>query len=229
MSVPLDDFYAHDLDAMLARVDASIGLIYICNPNTPTGTLTRRQDLERFLQRLPSTVHVLIDEAYHHYVDSSANYASFLDRPVDDRRVIVVRSFSKIYGLDGLRVGYAVADAETSRALRKRLLPDGVNAVGAAAALAALGDIEYVRTSATRNVDDRQEFFNEASARMVRWIDSHTNFVMLDADRPALRASSNTSRRTVSRSRDIFRTSPSSFVCRSARPTTCANSGGSGT
>jgi histidinol-phosphate aminotransferase len=186
--VPLNDLFAHDLDAMLARLDESIGLVYICNPNDPTGTLTRRSDVERFLQRLPPAVHVLIDEVYHPYVASaSPDAVSFLDRPVKDRRLIVVRSFSTVHGLDGLRVGYAVADAAICRKLRDRLQPDDVNAVGAAAALAALEDPGHVRESVRRNEDDRQEFFNEAGARMVRSIDSHTNFVMLDTDRPSLR------------------------------------------
>ena len=186
--VPLNDLFAHDLDAMLARLDESVGLVYICNPNDPTGTLTRRSDVERFLQRLPPAVHVLIDEVYHPYVASgSADAVSFLDRPAKDRRLIVVRSFSTVHGLDGLRVGYAVADGAICRMLRDRLPPDDVNAVGAAAALAALEDPGHVRESVRRNEDDRQEFFNEAGARMVRSIDSHTNFVMLDTDRPSLR------------------------------------------
>ena len=107
---------------------------------TPTGTLTRRQAIEEFLRRLPSTVYVLIDEAHHHYVDGSRDYASFLDRPVDDPRVIVVRSFSNVYGLSGLRVGYGVATPATVRSLRGIQLPDSVNAVGSAAAIAALED-----------------------------------------------------------------------------------------
>ena len=186
-AVPLDNRYAHDLDAMLARVDASVGLVYICNPNNPTGTLTSRQGIEAFLQRLPTTVHVLIDEAHHHYVNVSRDYASFLDRAVDDPRVIVVRSFSNVYGLSGLRVGYGVAAPDMVRALSGIQLPDSVNAVGSAAAIAALEDTEYVERSVTRNVDDRQEFLNEAATRMVRAIDSHTNFVMIDTDRPAPR------------------------------------------
>ena len=186
-AVPLDNRYAHDLDAMLARVDASVGLVYICNPNNPTGTLTSRAGIEAFVRRLPPTVRVLIDEAHHHYVNVSRDYASFLDRPVDDPRVIVVRSFSNVYGLSGLRVGYGVAAPDMVRALSRIQLPDSVNAIGSAAAIAALEDTDYVQRSVVRNVDDRQEFLNEAATRMVRAIDSHTNFVMLDTDRPATR------------------------------------------
>jgi histidinol-phosphate aminotransferase len=186
--VALSKDYSHDLDAMLSRVNGSAGsagLVYICNPNNPTGSLTRRGDIERFIQALPRETHVLIDEAYHHYVSPSAEYASFIERRVADDRVIVARTFSKIYGLAGLRVGYAVAPASTARLLNSYRLADPLNVVGAAAAMAALNDTGYVHESMQRNLDDRQEFLNQANARMVRAIDSHTNFVMLNTGRPA--------------------------------------------
>jgi len=129
---------------------------------------------------------VLIDEAYHHYVGESPDYASFIDRPIDDSRVIVARSFSKIYGLAGLRVGYAVADPQTARLLASSRLPEDVNIVAAKAAAAALDDPDYVRLSFERNTDDRQEFFNQAHARMLKPMDSQTNFVMMDTGRPSV-------------------------------------------
>jgi histidinol-phosphate aminotransferase len=127
----------------------------------------------------------LIDEAYDDYLSPSADYASFLDHWVADRRVIVTRSFSKLHGLSGLRIGYAVAAPETARPLRLHELQDSVNVVSAQAALIALNDEEHVRTGLARNADDRQEFYNGANARMLRVIDSQTNFVMLDTGRPA--------------------------------------------
>ena len=181
LAVPLTRNRAHDLNAMLVRTDARTGLVYICNPNNPTGTLTPRREIEAFVRSLPATTFVLIDEAYHHYVGKSADYASFIDRPLDDHRVIVTRSFSKIYGLAGLRVGYAIAASATARALTSQRLPQGVNMVAAKATLAALDDTDHVLTSARRNADDRQEFCNQANARMLRTMGSQTNFVMLNA------------------------------------------------
>jgi histidinol-phosphate aminotransferase len=186
VSVPLRSDHAHDLDEMLARTGADTGLVYVCNPNNPTGSLTRRRDLERFLQRLPTTAYVLMDEAYHHYVSGSSEYGSFLDHPVDNPRLVVVRSFSTIHGLAGLRIGYAVASADTARLLAACRVPDSVSGVAAMAAIAALDDTVHVRTSASRNADDRQEFCNQANARMLRTIDSHANFVMLNTGRPAV-------------------------------------------
>ena len=183
---PLTPTYSHDLPAMLARADAATGLVYICNPNNPTASLTPRKDLEDFIRKLPPSTTVLIDEAYHHYVSATADYISFIDKPMNDDRVIVARTFSKVFGLAGIRVGYAVGAPAKIQALAARRLPEGLNAVGARAALVAYDDLDYVQMSAKRNADDRQEFFNQANARMVRGIDSHTNFAMLKSARPAV-------------------------------------------
>ena len=185
VTVPLAQDYAHDLPAMLARTGPSTGVVFICNPNNPTGTLTARRDLEVFIRQLPATTVVVIDEAYHHYAGDSAEYASFIDRPIDDERVIVTRTFSAAYGLAGLRVGYGVAAPQVARRLAACRLPASVNVVAARAAVAALEDQPHVRQSAARNVDDRQEFYNQCHARMLRSIDSLANFVMMNSGGPA--------------------------------------------
>ena len=184
VAVPVNKHYAHDLDAMLHHTNASTGLVYICNPNNPTGSLTPRKDLEAFLEKLPPKITVVIDEAYHEYVGPSSDYASFIDHPIDDNRVIVVRTFSKIYGLAGLRLGYAVSSKEVSLKLSLTQLERGVNIVATRAAAAALDDSDYVQHSVKRNKDDRQEFYNQTNARMLRQIDSHTNFVFMNTGLP---------------------------------------------
>lgn len=186
VEVPLTRTFAHDLEAMHAAADATTGLIYICNPNNPTASLTPRKDLEAFMRNLPPTTTVLIDEAYHHFVNKTADYSSFIDNPMHDDRVIVARTFSKVFGLAGIRAGYAVGSSEKMRSLAALRLPEGINAVAAHAALVAYDDLDYVQFSEKRNVDDRQEFFNQANARMVRGIDSQTNFAMLKTGRMAV-------------------------------------------
>jgi histidinol-phosphate aminotransferase len=180
-TVRLTHEYAHDLEAMLSRADANTGILYVCNPNNPTGTLTPKRDLETFISKLPSGVQVLIDEAYHDYVSPTGAYSSWVARAASDRRLVVTRTFSKIYGLAGLRVGYAVSSAETAEQLAARRLPMGVSVVAARVALAALSDSAYVQKIAARNSNDRQEFFNQANARMLRSLDSQTNFILLAA------------------------------------------------
>lgn len=178
-TAPLTRDYAHDLDAMLARTDGTTGLIYICNPNNPTGTLTPKSDMETFLRKVPSGVTVLVDEAYHDYVAPSSAYASWAARAAAHSQLIVTRTFSKIHGLAGLRVGYALSSAETAKKLAARRLPMDVSVAGARAALAALTDMAYTKKIATINANDRQEFFNQVNARMLRCLDSQTNFVLM--------------------------------------------------
>lgn len=182
--VPVRFGGSYDLDAMASRVDGSTGIVYLCNPHSPTGSVMARRDLEAFIRRLPDTTHVLIDEAYHHYVGDSADYVSFLDVPMNDRRIIVTRSFSTVHGLAGLRVGYAIAQPGVA-ALIQGAGTNTLSAIAATAALAALQEPEHTRAAIARNTDDRQEFYNQANARMLRVIDSHTNFVLLNTGHPA--------------------------------------------
>jgi len=177
-SVPLSRDYGHDLEAMTKAATAS-GLVYICNPNNPTGTLTPKSDLETFLRKVPSGVAVLMDEAYHDYVAPTSAYASWAAGAAANPQLIVTRTFSKIYGLAGLRVGYAVSSTETAKRLATRRVPMDVSSVAARVALAALADTAYTKKIAATNANDRQEFFNQVNARMLRCLDSQTNFVLM--------------------------------------------------
>jgi histidinol-phosphate aminotransferase len=183
-SVPLSKRYEHDLAAMQDATRASTGIVYIVNPNNPTGTITPRKDIEAFIGKLPSDVIVLIDEAYHHFVTPNTAYESFLERHFDDPRIVVSRTFSKIYGLAGMRIGYAVATPELAKKLPAGFPNWSVSVVSARAASAALDDVDYVRLGIKRNTDDRQEFMNQVNARMLRAIDSQANFVMVNPMRP---------------------------------------------
>ena len=181
--VPLDKDSAHDLDAMLAACGPDTGLVYICNPNNPTASLTPRSDLETFLKKLPGHVVVLMDEAYHHFVDS-AEYASSLDRPAESEQMLVARTFSKVYGLAGARLGYGVAPRKVMEAMRPHRLFDSGNQMVLQGAMAALDDSAALRAAVERNARDRQEFQRQAGARKVRLIPSQANFVMVHTGRP---------------------------------------------
>ena len=185
IEVPLTPTFAHDLDAMLARMDQTTTLVYICNPNNPTASLTPRKDLEDFIAKLPAHTYVIIDEAYHHYAGNSGMYACFIEHPVDNDRVIVARTFSKVYGMAGMRLGYAISSPKTIQRMRQFASEDNVNVLVAQVANVALDDTDSVNDFVRRNADDRQEFFNQAMARTMKPIDSHANFVMMDAFHPA--------------------------------------------
>jgi histidinol-phosphate aminotransferase len=186
IEVPLRNDHAHNLEAMLKHSNKSgaSGLIYVCNPNSPTGTLTERKDLEEFLVKVSPKFQVVIDEAYHHYAGGSGAYVSFIDRPSNNPRVIVTRTFSAAYGLAGARVGYAIALSDAEKMVREGL-PFALNRAGMFAASAALEDRDHVESCTNRNFNDRQEFMNQVNARMLRALDSHTNFVCLNVMRPA--------------------------------------------
>ena len=176
--------HAHDLDGMLrAAKDSGAGLVYICNPNNPTGTITPRAEIEQFIAKMPSETYLLIDEAYHHFVDSQF-YQSFADKRSDNPRVFVLRTFSKIFGMAGLRVGYAVGTKETIDQLSKNYVFDSPNCVGARAASAGLKDTTALAAMESRMKGDRERFMAEAQKRKLTTLPSQANFVMMDTGKP---------------------------------------------
>ncbi|MEU3044972.1 MULTISPECIES: histidinol-phosphate transaminase [unclassified Streptomyces] len=135
--VPLTPGEVHDLDAMAEAVTDRTRLIFVCNPNNPTGTVVRRAELERFLDRVPSDVLVVLDEAYREFI-RDAEVPDGLEVYRDRPNVAVLRTFSKAYGLAGLRVGFAVAHEPVAAALRKTAVPFGVSQLAQDAAVASL-------------------------------------------------------------------------------------------
>jgi len=163
VKVPLAANLTHDLDAMLKAAGTDAGLVYICNPNNPTGNVTPRAEIDAFIAKLPKTTRVLIDEAYHDFVPSSADYVSFLDRPLaGDNRVIVARTFSKIYGLAGMRLGYGIATQDTAAEMRRHRLEDSLNVFVMRCAMASMDDAAGYRQAVERNARDRDECVRQA-------------------------------------------------------------------
>jgi len=180
VSVPLTHDLSHDLDGILGRLRKTTTLVYICNPNNPTGTITPRQTIETFIGKLPPEIIVVIDEAYHHYAIKSGMYSSFIDRPIDAENVVVTRTFSTVYGLAGLRLGYAIASPAAVKRMSRFRAQEDVNALIARAAVIALQDEKGLMTAITRNGNERQEFFNQATVRALKPVDSHGNFVLMN-------------------------------------------------
>jgi len=181
--VPLTSSYAHDLDAMLQRVDANTGVIYVCNANNPTGSITPADDIAAFLNKAPSTAVVAIDEAYHHFSIGMPGYRSFMEAAGD--RVVVLRTFSKIYGMAGMRLGYGVASAATIRKMAEYRMPININVVAAAGGVASLEDDNAMKFASQRNATDRAEFIKQAESRKLNVIPSYANFLMVKTGKPA--------------------------------------------
>jgi histidinol-phosphate aminotransferase len=184
VTVPLTAAYAHDLDGMLRAAGNDAGLVYICNPNNPTASITPRRDIDEFLAKLPKSTYVMVDEAYSHFATDSPDYVSFLDRPSDDPRLIVLRTFSKVYGMAGMRLGYSVQPESVGKLMKPWQLELDGNAAALAAGYASLNDDAGMRAAAARIVADRTAFLKEAAQRKLKVIPSHANFLMMETGRP---------------------------------------------
>jgi histidinol-phosphate aminotransferase len=176
--VPLRKDYSHDVQAMV-KADSNAGLIYICNPNNPTGTLTSRADVEWTLANMPKGCVLLLDEAYIHF--SSAQTG--LDLVAKDKDVVVLRTFSKVYGMAGIRAGYAAGRPD----LLAKLRPYGVGFVpitGMAAATASLRSKTIVPQRKKINADIRDDVFAFLDKRNISFVRSEANHFMVDVKRP---------------------------------------------
>ena len=176
--VPLLPDERHDLDAMVAALTPRTRLVLVCTPNNPTGTAVRRGELERFLDRVPADVLVVVDEAYREFVrdpDVPDGLEVYRARP----NVAVLRTFSKAYGLAGLRVGFAVAHAPVALALRKTAVPFGVSGLAQAAAIASLAAEEALLERVEALVKERSRVHDELRALGYAVPTSEANFVWL--------------------------------------------------
>lgn len=182
VKVPLDASFRHDLPRMAAACDAATGLVYVCNPNNPTGTVVTGEELAAFLGRIPPSVTVLLDEAYHHFVEDPG-YRTGFDLLAAHPNLIVVRTFSKIYGLAGMRLGYAVAAPDMIEALARYASFSNTNAAVLAAGLASLADAELVPRMKRRMNDTRRWLTGQLTADGRRFIPPEANFVMIEAGR----------------------------------------------
>ena len=179
VQVPLDAAFRHDLGAMAAACDASTGLVYVCNPNNPTGTIVSGKELEAFVARVPSSTVVLVDEAYHHFVEDPG-YRSMAELLERYPNLFVARTFSKIYGMAGMRLGYGISSLANAEALRAQAAWGNTNVAVLEAALASLGDKELVARQRERLNGTRLRLCRELEKDGRRYIPSEANFMMID-------------------------------------------------
>jgi len=179
VTLPLTADFRHDLAGMVRACDARTGLVYVCNPNNPTGTIVRGDALASFLERVPRTAVVVVDEAYHHFVEDPGyrSAASLVERFPN---VIVTRTFSKIYGMAGMRLGYALASAANAEALRAQAAWSNVNVAVAEAALACLADGELPARQRALLNGTRTALCQALEKQGRRYIPSEANFLMID-------------------------------------------------
>jgi histidinol-phosphate aminotransferase len=175
--VPARD-YGHDLDAMAAAVSTCTRMVFLANPNNPTGTVFRRREWERFLAAVPPEVIIVMDEAYAEYVDDD-EYPDSIASLAENRPILVLRTFSKIYGLAGLRIGYGVADPAVLDVMNRLRAPFNVNALAQCAAQAALADEEHLARTRRMNREGMRQMEAGLAAMGIEFVPSSANFVLM--------------------------------------------------
>jgi len=178
VEVPLER-HRNDLDAMRRAIREDTTVVYVCNPNNPTGTIVGDKELADFVESVPERTLVVIDEAYHEYVTSS-DHTSAVPMAVERPNVVVCRTFSKVHGLAALRVGYAVARPETVVELRKAQAPFTVSSMGQEAALESLRHSDAIRERVVQNARMRTEMQEALIGLELETADSQANFVAFD-------------------------------------------------
>jgi histidinol-phosphate aminotransferase len=170
--------YAYDLSAMSQRIGDRTRLIFVCNPNNPTGTMLTQGQVDEFMEQVPERVVVVFDEAYCDYVEEE-DYADVTHYIREGRNVIITRTFSKIYGLAGLRVGYAIAKKDLIEYLLRALSPYHVGALSLIGATAGLNDEEHIQKSRERNAEQKRYLYKELDRLDIRYIPTQCNFILL--------------------------------------------------
>lgn len=178
--IPLIDG-AHDLKSMLDAIDEKTGVVWLCSPNNPTGVYINNQAISEFLSKVPKDVLVVLDEAYKEYVHAE-DYYDALSLLKEHKNLIVLRTFSKIYGLASLRVGYGIADEEIVKVLDPARPPFNVNALGQAAAIAAVEDQEFVKQCRESNIQGLKQFYQFCEDQNLSYFPSQGNFILIDFD-----------------------------------------------
>lgn len=181
-AVPLTADYRHDLRAMRAAVNENTKLIFIANPNNPTGTVVTREEMEELLADLPPRVVVVLDQAYYEYVED-AQSPEGLDFVREGHNVVLLHTFSKAYALAGLRVGYGLARPELIAYLQQVRGPFNVNSLAQVAAIASLNDAEQVKSAQTLNQAGKAQFYAAFDAMGLNYIPTEANFVLVNCER----------------------------------------------
>jgi histidinol-phosphate aminotransferase len=180
IKVNLKDF-TYDLAAMQKMIGPKTKMVFICNPNNPTGTIVNQAQLDQFIDRLPPEVVVIIDEAYGEYVKSK-EFPDTIKYVKEKKNVIITRTFSKIHGIAGLRVGYGIAKPEIIKYLNLVRLPFSVNRIGQLAAAASLSESEHVRASIKNNEDGKTYLYESLDKLGIKYLKTEANFIMINVD-----------------------------------------------
>lgn len=180
IQVPLKN-YTHDLSAMAASITPATRMVFIANPNNPTGTINKKDEFESLMEKVPDNVLVVMDEAYYEYV-SDHDYADSMKYLRSEKNILILRTFSKIYGLAGLRVGYGIAKKEILADMNRLRAPFNTSTIAQKAALAALSDDAHVSRSREVNSAGKEYLYRELSALGISFVPTEANFLYIPVE-----------------------------------------------
>lgn len=179
ITVPLNADHRHDLPKMAAACTSKTGIVYVCNPNNPTGTIVTRDEMAGFVQTISPTTLILVDEAYFEFA-GDPRYSSATEFISAHSNVVVARTFSKIYGMAGMRLGYGIGEKQTIARIANYIIQDSTNAAALAAALASLDDMENLAITKQKITATRKWLSAELTKDNRSFIPSYANFLMID-------------------------------------------------
>ncbi|MCH4887249.1 histidinol-phosphate transaminase [Acidaminobacter sp. JC074] len=188
ISLPLTEDFKHDLKAFEEHLNEKTKIVYICNPNNPTGNIMPKAELVDFISRLPESVVLMLDEAYFEYAIHDPDYLNGLDILKERKNTIILRTFSKVAGLAGLRIGYCFSSPEIIREMSKIKGVFNANRIGQMAAIASLDDDEHIENTVALNkqsLDMMKVYFNEHN---MKYVESHANFIFVDINQSSREA-----------------------------------------
>jgi len=182
--VPILPDYRQDINGMIAAVTSRTKMVFLCNPNNPTGTIISKQEFELVIHSIPENVLIISDEAYYDFADNP-DYPQTLNYLPDRDNLIILRTFSKVMGLAGIRIGYAMAHPDIIKILYKAREPFPVNRIAQVGALASLNDHDFVNKSIENNNEGLNQYYKAFDEMGIKYAMSQTNFIFADLGTPA--------------------------------------------
>ncbi len=180
--VPLDANMVHNLETMERRVTSKTGLIYICNPNNPTGTIIEKNILRDFCTSIDHKAVIFSDEAYYDFI-TIPDYPSMVELVKEDRNIIVSKTFSKAYGMAGMRIGYMIARPDIAKRLKANIMAN-TNILAIKAAVTALNDDDFYKFSLLKNLEGKKRIYSTLDDLGLEYVQSHTNFIFFKSSKP---------------------------------------------
>lgn len=179
IKVPLKDF-KHDLDGFLERINEKTKLVYICNPNNPIGNIMSKEEIDNFVEKLPEDIILVLDEAYYEYAIRNPKYPDGLNVLKTRKNTIIIRTFSKVAGLAGLRIGYAFSSKEIINEMIKTKGVFNVNRIAQVAASAAMEDEKHIKDTVDLNYKSLGKMIEYFDKKGLKHIETNTNFIFVD-------------------------------------------------